>query len=408
MRFLPYGRQVIEEDDIAAVVRALSGDWLTTGPAVGDFERKFKSAVDAPYAVSCANGTAALHLAAMALRIGPGDRVIVPAVTFLATANAVRFTGGDVIFADVDPDTGLLTPETLTAAISVASNQRVRAAFTVHLNGQCCDSAAIAKVAKTEGLAIVEDACHALGTTYESVDDKAVRIGACRHSDMATFSFHPVKTIAIGEGGAVTTRNAELAERLERLRNHGMHRNADEFANTALAFAPDGKANPWYYEMSEIGYNYRVSDINCALGTSQLNKLPRFIEKRKSLAALYDQLLQPLAPVLRPVAHAPRCDPVLHLYVVLIDFQRLGCTRADFMNALKAKGVGTQVHYLPLNKQPYYRRLYGDITLPGAEAYYERCLSLPLQPNMNADDAAYVVDTLSELIAPLTLSKKLQ
>jgi UDP-4-amino-4,6-dideoxy-N-acetyl-beta-L-altrosamine transaminase len=396
--FLPYGRHVIEDDDKAAVMRVLESDWLTTGPAVAEFEAAFRSVLDVPHAVSCSNGTAALHLAALALGLGPGDTVVVPAMTFLATANAARYVGADVKFADVDPETGLLTPETLEAAIREAKGARLKAVFPVHLNGQCCDCAGIERIARANGLMIVEDACHALGTIYSTGHNEAFKAGACYHSDLATFSFHPVKTIAMGEGGAVTTRKPEMAARLEDLRNHGMTRDPQRFLHREQAFGADGTANPWYYEMPQVGFNYRVSDINCALGLSQLRKLERFAEARHVIAAEYDAAFRPYGSVLQPVRRVSNCQPSWHIYVLLIDFKALGRPRDGVMRELRERGVGTQVHYLPVNRQPYYRSVYGDIRLPGADAYYDRCLSIPYYASMTRDDARYVAETLVDVL----------
>ncbi|MGE0483655.1 MAG: UDP-4-amino-4,6-dideoxy-N-acetyl-beta-L-altrosamine transaminase [Gammaproteobacteria bacterium] len=395
---LPYGRQVIDDDDIAAVVAALRADMLTTGPLVARFEQAFADRVGAAYAVACNSGTAALHLAVDALGIGPADAVVVPTLTFLATANCARFCGADVIFADVDPDTGLLTPATFSAALARAQ-RRVRAVIPVHLAGQVGDLAAIRSQANAADIAVIEDACHALGTRYEAdPGSDSASVGACAHSDLATFSFHPVKTIAVGEGGMVTTNDNALATRMAEFRSHGMVRDAARLSNAALAFDADGTANPWYYEMPRIGYNYRVSDINCALGLSQLGKLDAFVARRAALSARYDELLGELAPSLRLPARTPRCTPGWHLYAARFDFAAIGRSRAQVMRALRAEGVGTQVHYLPVHRQPYYQRLYGDITLPGADAYYASTLSLPLFPAMRDDDVDRVCAAVRRVI----------
>jgi dTDP-4-amino-4,6-dideoxygalactose transaminase len=263
---LPYGRQTIEDDDIAAVAEALRADFLTTGPRVEAFERAFAQTVGAPHAVACANGTAALHLAMLALEVQPGEVCIAPSITFLATANCARFVGAEVIFADVDPLTGLMTPHTLADALARASGRRVRAVLPVHLRGDVAELPALQVLAEQAGAVLVEDAPHALGSTM-TFAGRREQVGDCRHSAMATFSFHPVKTIATGEGGMVTTGDARLAERLRTLRSHGMVR-------------PAG-AEPWWYEMPELGFNYRLPDILCALGLSQLSKLDRFAARRR-------------------------------------------------------------------------------------------------------------------------------
>lgn len=378
-RFLPYGRHWVDADDHDAVAAVLESDWLTTGPAVAAFESDFARVTDARHAVACANGTAALHLSALALGLGPGDWAIVPAVTFLATANAARYVGADVHFADVDPDTGLMGPNELIHALDEAKAQgrRVRAVFPVHLAGQCPDMPAIRDIAKARGLYVVEDACHALGG-WQRDGDRWAAVGACRFSDLAVFSLHPVKTITMGEGGVITTNDKRLAGRLALLRSHGMLRDPDDFSEREQALASDGAANPWYYEMAELGFNYRASDIQCALGKSQLAKLARFIDSRAESMAHYRESLAPLAPLVRMAPESRFARPAWHLAPALVDFAAAKTERAAVMHRLRAKGIGTQVHYLPVNRQPYYRRRYGATTLPGADGYYARALSLPL------------------------------
>ena len=391
IRFLPYGRQLVEEDDIEAVAKVLRGDWLTTGPKIEAFEKALAAKLGAAHAVSCSSGTAGLHLAMMALGLGPGDSVIVPTMTFVSTATMVRHVGAEVVFADVDPDTGLMGACELTTALERAGKARIKAAIPVHLAGQCADMEKIAEIAKGNDFRVVEDACHALGTT---VGEAAV--GGCAWSDMAVFSFHPVKTIATGEGGAVTTNDEVLAERLTLFKNHGMTRAPEAFVNRDMAFDAEGSANPWYYELAEIGFNYRLSDINAALGLSQLGKLDRFAVKRRELAETYDALLASLAPRVRPVGRVPNCNAAWHLYQVLIDFEAAGLSRSNLMDALKEDGIGSQVHYIPVHGQPYYRSRYGDAALPGSEAFYRKCLSLPLSAGMDENDVERVVESLKK------------
>jgi UDP-4-amino-4,6-dideoxy-N-acetyl-beta-L-altrosamine transaminase len=380
---LPYGRQTIEDDDIAAVVEALKADFLTTGPLVEAFEVAFAETVGARHAVACANGTAALHLAMLALDVQPGEVVIAPSITFLATANCARYVGAEVVFADVDPDSGLMTPQTLAEALRRVGDRRLRAVLPVHLRGDAADLPGLAALAGAAGAVLVEDAPHALGTTI-NFGNVTERVGDVRHSAMATFSFHPVKTIATGEGGMATTNDPALAERLRTLRSHGMVR-------------PQG-AEPWWYEMPEIGFNYRLPDVLCALGLSQLAKLDRFAARRRDLAQAYGAALTPLAPLVRPAASPAWSEPVLHLMCVLIDFQAAGRTRREVVEHLRARGVGSQVHYIPVHRQPYYRERYGELDLPGAEAWYDRCLSLPLYPAMADDDVTKVVAALGEAL----------
>lgn len=380
---LPYGRQTIDEDDIAAVAQALRGDFLTTGPTVEAFEDAFADQVGAQHAVACSNGTAALHLAMLALEVQPGEAVIAPSITFLATANCARFVGAEVVFADVDPQTGLMTPGALAEAMTRLDGRRLRAVLPVHLRGDTAELPALEAMAKSANAVLVEDAPHALGSSLK-FGNTVQRVGDCAHSAMATFSFHPVKTIATGEGGMVTTNDARLAERLRRLRSHGMIRPQD--------------GDPWWYEMPEIGFNYRLPDILCALGISQLAKLDAFAARRRALAARYEEALKPLAPRVVQASRPDWSDPVLHLMVALIDFEAADRTRREVVEALRARGVGTQVHYIPVHTQPYYRERYGDLELPGASAWYERCLSLPLYPGMADDDVDRVVAALADVL----------
>ena len=386
---LPYGRQQIEDDDVAAVVRVLRGDFLTTGPEVDAFEAALAERVGVRHAVVCSSGTAALHLAAMAAGLGPeSGPAIVPTVTFLATANCARYVGGEVRFADVEADTGLMPASEIDRL-----GEGAAAVLPVHLAGQVADMPEIARRARRRGLVVIEDASHAIGSRY-AADGESVAVGACRHSDMCVFSFHPVKTIAMGEGGAIATNDDATAAALRRLRSHGMTRRADEFADRELAFDSAGAANPWYYEMAEPGFNYRATDLQCALGLSQLRKIDRFIERRRMLVAAYDAALPALGPHVRPLGRTPGTTPAWHLYVALIDFPALGRERGAVMRALHADGVGTQVHYIPVHRQPYYRARYGALDLPGGDAYYRRALSLPLQTAMEPSDVARVVERL--------------
>ena len=301
-------------------------------------------------------------------------------MTFLATANAARYVGAEVVFADVNADTGLIGPEQFAEALERGGDD-IKAFFPVHLAGQSPDMDELATMARQCGIAIIEDACHALG----SVSANDAPIGSCRDSRMAAFSFHPVKTIAMGEGGAVTTNDAVLAEQMMRMRSHGMVRRK-------------GQDEPWAYEMAEPGFNYRSSDIHCALGLSQLSRLDEISTRRRTLVETYDKALAPLAPIIKPIARMPG-SPVWHLYVVLIDFEKAGVDRATTMNRLRDAGIGTQVHYIPVDSQPYYRRRYGDQDFPGARGYYERCLSLPLFTSMTETDVGRVADALKRVLA---------
>jgi UDP-4-amino-4,6-dideoxy-N-acetyl-beta-L-altrosamine transaminase len=382
--FLPYGRQTIDDDDVAAVAAALRDDFLTTGPRVEAFEAAFAEVVGARHAVACATGTAALHLALLALDVRPGEVCVVPSITFLATANCARYVGAEVMFADVDPASGLMTPATLAAALDRCAGRKVAAVLPVHLRGDIAELPALRALADGVGAALVEDACHALGSEM-AFDGVTARAGDNRYGALAAFSFHPVKTLTTGEGGMVTTHDPVLAARLRTFRSHGMVR-------------PEGGAS-WWYEMPRIGFNYRLPDVLCALGLSQLAKLPRFIERRWALARRYERALADLAPVIRLAARPAWSRPSLHLMAVLIDFPAVRRSRAEVMEALKARGVGSQVHYIPVHRQPYYQARYGALDLPGADAWYAQCLSLPLYPGMEEADVGRVADALAEAVA---------
>ena len=366
MRFIPYGRQTIDDDDIAAVAEALRSDFLTTGPRVAAFEEAVASFCGARHGVAVNSGTAALHCAMHALGIGPGDEVLVPPITFAATANAVLYCGGDPVFVDVDPGTLLMDP----AAAAAAVTGRTKAIVAVDYAGQPCDWDALRAVADRHGLALVADACHAISATY-----KGRSVGTL--ADVSCFSFHPVKHVTTGEGGMAVTADAGLAERMRSFRTHGI--TADPKAREA--------AGTWYYEMVELGFNYRITDIQCALGLSQLAKLPAWIDRRRALAAMYAEVLAGIDGV-EPLALRPEVEHAWHLYVVRVDAAR----RADVFARLREAGIGVNVHYVPVHLHPYYRRERG--TGPGlcpvAEAAYGGLISLPMWPGMQDEDVARV------------------
>jgi UDP-4-amino-4,6-dideoxy-N-acetyl-beta-L-altrosamine transaminase len=395
---LPYGRHLIEPDDVAAVVEVLTSGQLTQGPRVEAFEQALAAKVGATAAVACSSGTAALHLILAALDVGPGDICIAPAISFLSTATAVRFCGAEVVFADADPLTGHMTPQTLRQAAARAPRP-AKVALPVHLGGRMANMPGLAEVAADLGLILVEDACHALGSARAGA-----RAGGCAHSAASAFSFHPVKTIACGEGGMAVTKDPVLAERMRRLRNHGVTHDPALMVDPALSLDPAGRRHPWSYEQLELGFNYRMTDLEAALGLSQLHKLDRFVARRAALAAAYDRRLASLAGRLWPVRPAPDEAPSLHLYAVQIDFDACGFTRDALMRDLAAQGIGTQVHYIPLYRQPYFAHRYGPLRLPGAEAWYDHVLALPLFPAMADEDVDRVVDALETALAAPSVS----
>ena len=393
-KFLPYGRQSISDADIDAVAEVLRSDYLTTGPWVERFERDLAAAVGAGEAVVCANGTAALHLAALTQDLTADDVVIVPSMTFAASANCIAYCGAQVIFADVDPQTGLITDATFDEALDhfrkTQLDKRYAGVIPVHYAGRPVTLGHISKVSEELGGFVIEDACHAIGTA-----GRDGRIGACQASDMAVFSFHPVKTLTTGEGGAVTTNDAELARRLRLLRSHGIEREPARF--DGLGYGDDNDTGAWVYEMQTLGFNYRLPDINCALGVSQLRRLPDFAARRKALVVAYREAL---AASNLPVTWVQtRGDVVLHLFAVAIDFAALGTTRSVVMQGLRNRGIGSQVHYIPVHRQPYWQKhALGQRALPGADHYYRNTLSLPLYADMADDDPARVIAALSEVL----------
>jgi perosamine synthetase len=371
---LPYGRHWVTEEDIRLVVDVLRSDWLTTGPVVERFERAFARYVGTAEAVAVSSGTAALHAAMFALGVGPGDEVIVPAMTFAATANCVVFQGGTPVFADVDPATLLLGPAQVEARLT----PRTRAVIAVDYAGQPCDYRALRRLAEAHGLALVADSSHALGAR-----DRAGQVGSL--ADLSTFSLHAVKPITTGEGGMVTTDDAGLADRMRRFRNHC-------FSHDHRQRAEEGS---WFYEMTELGYNYRLTDFQCALGLSQLSKLDGWITRRQQIAAAYDRAFADL-PGIRPLDTRNGASHARHLYVVRLDRRRLEVNRREVFSALRGRGIGVGVHYIPVHLHPYYRERFG--TGPGdcpvAEAAYEEILSLPIFPAMTDRNVAYVVEAV--------------
>jgi UDP-4-amino-4,6-dideoxy-N-acetyl-beta-L-altrosamine transaminase len=394
--FLPYGRQSISEADIEAVVEVLRSDYLTTGPSVDRFEAELAAMVGAKDAVVVANGTAALHIAAMTQNLTANDAVIVPSITFTASANCIAFCGAQVVFADVDPATGLMTDATFDEALSALKTHhpehRFAGVIPVHYSGRPVGLDYISRVCTDHGAFVLEDACHAIGT-----DGPGGKTGGCAKSDMAVFSFHPVKTLTTGEGGAVTTNDPALARQLRALRSHGIERDPERFEG--LGFGGDNDAGPWIYEMQDLGYNYRLPDLNCALGISQLKRLPHFMARREALVAGYQAALSRRNLPVHWTAPEAGTRPAFHLFAITIDFDALGTTRSAVMAGLKARGIGTQVHYIPVHRQPWWReRALAYRELTGADQYYRTTLSLPLYADMGDEDPERVVTALEEVL----------
>jgi len=387
---IPYGRHCVDEDDVRAVAEVLRGDLLTQGPKAAEFERLVAGYVGARHAVSVANGTAALHLACLAAGVGPGDTLVTSPNTFLASANCALYVGARPAFCDIDPETLNLDPGALEVAFR--EHRGIKAVVPVHFAGLPCDMEAIARLARGNGALVIEDACHALGGTYTD----GSRVGNCRYADMAVFSFHPVKLIAAGEGGIVTTNDEKLYRKLLLLRNHGMTKVESELTDAAQAYEA-GAVNPWYYEMQALGFNYRITDLQCALAISQFAKIDRFLARRREIAQHYDEVLHGLPGIELP-QRGQRDRSGNHLYVTRMDFPRFGLTRGEVMLALRAKGIGSQVHYIPVPYQPFYRAHgYGEGSWPNAARYYEQALTIPLYHSMSDEDVAVVVAAVTDI-----------
>lgn len=374
---LPYGRQTVDQNDIDAVTAVLKSDFLTCGPVVLHFESAFARHVNAKHAISVTNGTAALHAAYYALGLKPGDEVLVPAMTFAATANAVVQAGGTPVFCDVSPNTLLIDSESVKKKIT----RKTKGIAAVDYAGQPCDFSPLREIADAKGLWIVEDACHSLGGTYQKKSVGSI-------ADCTVFSFHPVKLMTTGEGGMITTQNPDVEKRLTRFRNHGITTNVHDRE----------KKETWFYEMEDLGYNYRLTDLQCALGMSQLKHVGDWIKKRRQIAKNYDEALSH-SKLFSPLATKTDREHSYHLYVVQLDLNKSSVSREVIYKALRAEGIAVNVHYIPVHLHPYYRRNYQ--TAPGqcpqAEAAYERILSLPIFPGMNQNDQLDVLEAIRKI-----------
>jgi len=375
---IPYGRQTIDEDDIKAVVEVLRSDWLTTGPKVAEFEKVFAQYVGAKYAVVVSSGTAALHAAMYAIGIKPCDEVIVPPITFAASVNCVVYQGGTPVFSDVEPDTLLLDPDQIETKIT----SKTKTIIAVDYAGHPCDYDSLRKIADKYNLVLVADACHALGAEY-----KGEKTGTL--ADLNIFSFHPVKHITTGEGGMITTNDPDLAGRIRLFRSHGITTDARQRE----------EQDSWFYEMVDLGYNYRMTDFQCALGIAQLRKLPKFLKRRREIAARYDEAFASLSGI-NPLVVRHDSLHAYHLYVVRVDSGALGIDRTALFTSLRERGIGVNVHYIPVHLHPFYRDKFntGPGLCPFAEAAYEQIISIPMFPGMTDEDVDYVLKFMKEII----------
>ena len=383
---IPYGRQSIDQSDIDAVVAVLKSDFLTQGPAVPRFEQLVAERCGAAHAVAVNSATSALHIGCLALDVGPGDVVWTSPITFVASANCALYCGAEANFVDIDGSTGNMSVERLAQKLEQAEavGRLPKVVIPVHLGGQSCDMAAIAELARRYRFRIIEDASHAVGATY-----RGEPVGRCRYSDIAVFSFHPVKIITSGEGGMALTNDPELARRMALLRTHGVTRDA-----AAFDAEPDGA---WYYEQQDLGFNYRITDIQAALGASQLARLDAFVARRRELAARYDAALAGLPLIM--LGEGADAVSSYHLYIIRLDSRRNSVTRDEAYDALRVRAIGVNLHYIPVYRQPYYQALgFKAAEYPEAEAYYSEAITLPLYPAMSDEQQDEVIAAVKDVL----------
>ncbi len=392
-RFLPYSRQFIDKQDIKKVSNVLREDFITQGPRIASFEKKFAQYVGSKFAVACATGTAALHLSCQALKLGPGGNLLTTPITFVASANCAQFVGADTFFADIDPKNHCISSQSLEKELK---KRKIDIVVAVHMSGHSADMKKIYDLKKKYKFKLIEDACHALGGDY-----KKKKIGSCIYSDVSTFSFHPVKSITTAEGGMITTNNKEIYKKLLIYRTHGIHKISKDFINKNLAFDKDGSPNSWYYEMNNLGFNYRITDIQCALGESQLKKVDKFIKARRRIAKIYNKGFKKNKLIKIPFEEKNNVMHTYHLYTILIDFKKLGKSRNKVMNELKMFNIGTQVLYIPVHYQPYYSKKYGykSGSFPNSEDYYNKCLSIPIFPGIKNKEINHVIKKVNSIIS---------
>ena len=374
MNFIPYGKQTISEDDINAVIEVLKSDFLTTGPKVKEFEEKISSYCGSKYCVAVSNGTAALHLASMVL-LNENDKVLTTPNSFLATSNSILYVNAKPIFVDIKEDGNIdldLCEEELK------KDSSIKAIYVVHFSGNPVNQKKLKYLKETYNIKILEDCAHSIGAKIDGI-----KAGSCANSDCSIFSFHPVKHITTGEGGAITTNSKELYEKLLLLRAHGMTPRAD--------------IAPWQYDMIELGFNYRLTDISCALGLSQLKKLDSFLYLRRSIAKRYDDFFSKI-DFIKPL-YTFTNNSAYHLYVIKIDFEKLNMDKKEFVLKMRENSIGLQLHYIPINKQPYYKNLgYGDENTPLMDEYYKKAISLPIYPNLSLEEQNYVYEKILEIL----------
>ena len=391
-RFLPYSKQNITRLDIEKVTRVLKSNFITQGPEIINFEKKFAKYVGARYAVACATGTAALHISCLALGINNKSRILTTGVTFVATANCAEFLGANVDFVDIDKKTHCISVKELEKKLK--KKQKVNLVIVVHLAGHSADMRQIYALKKRYNFSLIEDSCHALGGSYENF-----KVGSCKYSNISTFSFHPVKPITTGEGGMVTTNDKKLYEKLLLFRTHGIHKNSKNFINKKLGFDDDRKANRWYYEMTDLGFNYRITDIQAALGSSQLQRIKSITLNRNKVAKFYNKEFKKCKYIKIPFKDK-KVNHAYHLYTLLIDFKKFNISKNFFMNKIAEYGVGSQVLYIPVFMQPYYKKKYNykAKNFPNSMDYYDKAVSIPIFDDINQKELEHVSKVIKKVL----------
>ena len=391
-RFLPYSKQHISNKDIKKVVEVLKSNFITQGPEITNFEKEFAKYVGSKYAVACATGTAALHISCLSLGINKKSRILTTGVTFVATANCAEYLGAKVNFVDIDKNTHCISVKNLEKKLK--NGQKVNLVIVVHMAGHSADMKRIFRLKRKYNFKLIEDSCHALGGSYENY-----KVGSCKFSDISTFSFHPVKPITTGEGGMITTNNKKIYERLLLFRTHGIHKNPKKFINKKLGFEKKNQANRWYYEMTNLGYNYRITDIQAALGSSQLQRINAITSKRNKIAEFYNKEFKNYNGIVTPpkqrnIIHA------YHLYTLLIDFKKFKISKNYFMTRLAQEGVGSQVLYIPVFLQPYYKKKYNyNIkNFPNSMSYYNKAVSIPIFDDITKKELNHVSQVIKKIL----------
>ena len=392
-QYIPYGKQYLDKKDLDELTQVFYSDWITQGPKIEEFEQKFADYVGADYAVACSNGTAALHLTCLANNIQEGDIVLSSPISFVASMNCALYCGAKPAFADIDPNSKCISPDSIENVLSKISTPKM--IIPVHYSGYSCDMDKIHGLAKDIGAIVIEDACHALGATYTDKTDRTVGIGSCKHSDATVFSFHPVKHITTGEGGMITTNNKDLYEKMLLFRSHGITKQENNFLHSSFTVNECGQ---WYYEMQELGFNYRITDLQCALGISQLQKLPDFLKKRRKIVDTYNKAFQDTECV-DYIKEQEGIQSAWHIYPINLK-GKLKNKRRKAFEYLRKEQIGVNVHYIPIHLQPYYMKNFGfkKGDFPVAEDFYDTTITLPVFPTMTDNETNRVIKAVFKVV----------